>query len=79
MVVLYNVGVQVERREWKSSNGKTYVTILLRHSYRENGKPCKRTIANLTHCPAEDVAAIELALKHKHDLSALVRLRRTSV
>jgi len=68
---LYNVGVHIERRHWKSANGKTYVSILLRHSYRENGKVAKRTIANLTHCPPEDVDAIELALKHKHDLSAL--------
>jgi len=66
----------VERREWKSSNGRTYVTILLRHSYRRDGKVQKRTIANLTHYPPEDVAAIEPALVHKHDLSALVRLRR---
>ena len=67
--------MRVERREWKSSNGRTYVTILLRHSYREGGKVQKRTIANLTHCPPEDVAAIELALEHKHDLSALGSLK----
>ncbi len=67
--------MRVERREWKSSNGRTYVTILLRHSYREGGKGQKRTIANLTHCPPEDVAAIELALEHKHDLSALGSLK----
>jgi len=65
----------VERREWRSSNRRTYVTILLRHSYREGGKVQKRTIANLTHCPPEDVAAIELALEHKHDLSALGSLK----
>jgi len=67
----HNVVVRVERREWKSSNGRSYVTILLRHSYRQDGKVQKRTIANLTHCPPEDVAAIELALEHKHDLWAL--------
>ena len=65
----------MERREWRSSNRRTYVTILLRHSYREGGKVQKRTIANLTHCPPEDVAAIELALEHKHDLSALGSLK----
>jgi hypothetical protein len=48
---------------------------LLRHSYRQGGKVQKRTIANLTHCPPEDVAAIELALEHKHDLSALGSLQ----
>ena len=65
------MGVRVERRKWKSSNGRTYVSILLRHSYREGGKVLKRTIANLTHCPPEDVAAIELALQHKDELAAL--------
>lgn len=69
--MLYAVGVHVERRHWRSANGKTYVSILLRHSYRENGKVRKRTIANLTHYPPEDTAAIELALKYKRDLAAL--------
>lgn len=72
---LYIVGVHVERRHWKSANGKTYVSILLRHSYRENGKVRKRTVANLTHYPPEDTAAIELALKYKRDLSALGSLK----
>ena len=73
--MLYNVGVHLERREWKSKNGKTYLSILLRHSYRENGKVCKRTVANLTHYPPEDVRAIELALKYKGDLGALGSLK----
>ena len=74
--VLYNVGVHLERRQWKSKNGKTYLSILLRHSYRENGKVCKRTIVNLTHYPPEDVRAIELALKHKGDLGTLGSLKK---
>ncbi len=73
--MLYNVGVHLERRQWKSKNGKTYLSILLRQSYRENGKVCKRTIANLTHDPPEDVRAIELALKYKGDLGALGSLK----
>lgn len=73
--MLYNVGVHLERRHWKSKNGKTYLSILLRHSYRQNGKVCKRTIANLTHYPPEDVQAIELALKYKGDLGALGSLK----
>jgi len=73
--MLYNVGVHLERRPWKSKNGKTYLSILLRHSYRENGKVCKRTIANLTHYPPQDVRAIELALKYKGDLGALGSLK----
>ncbi len=68
---MYTVGVRVERRQWESTNGKTYVSILLRHSYREDGHVRKRTIANLTHCPPEDVRAIELALDYKNNLAAL--------
>jgi transposase len=37
-------------------------TILLRESYREDGKVKNRTIANLTHLPPEKVAALREAL-----------------
>jgi len=59
-----------------SSNGKTYETILLRESYRADGKVKNRTIANLTHCNPHEIAALELALKHKDDLTALVSLSK---
>jgi hypothetical protein len=45
---------------------------LLRENYREDGKIKHRTIANLSACSEEDIAAIRLALKHKKDLSALI-------
>ena len=77
--MVYNVGVHLERRQWKSKNGKSYLSILLRHSYRENGKVCKRTIANLTHYPPEDVRAIELALKYKRDLATLGSVKEIQV
>ena len=53
------------------SGNKVYTRILLRHSYREDGKVKHRTIGNLSRCPPEEIAAIKLALKHKHDLSKL--------
>ena len=37
--------------------GKTYTRHLLRHSYREDGKVKKRTLANLSHCTDEEIAA----------------------
>lgn len=46
-------------------------TILLRESYWEKGKSKNRTLLNLTHSAPDDIAAMELALKHKKDLSAL--------
>ena len=38
-------------------NGKAYPRHLLRESYREAGKVKHRTIANLSHCKAEEVEA----------------------
>lgn len=52
-------------------NGKRYQRALLRTSFRENGKVRHRTIANLSACSPEEIAAIELALRHKHDLGSL--------
>ena len=37
--------------------------ILLRESYRENGKVRKRTLANLSKCPAHAIDALKAALK----------------
>jgi transposase len=53
--------------------GKTYSRVLLRESYREAGKVKHRTIANLSKCSPEEIAAIKLAFEHKHDLEALTR------
>jgi hypothetical protein len=50
-------------------NGRTYKRVLLRTSYRENGKVKKRTLANLSACSDEEIEAIQLALRHKHDLA----------
>ena len=61
----------VARALWPSSNGKSYESIHLRESYREGSHVRKRDIANLTHCDPKEVAAIELALKFKADLSVL--------
>jgi transposase len=61
--------------ENKSKQGKKiYQSILLRESYRKDGKVKKRTIANLSHCSPEEISAIKLALQYKNDLSKLVHL-----
>ena len=62
----------ITRPKRTSSNGKTYETILLRESYREDGKVKNRTLANFTHCNSADVEAIELALKYKNKLPELL-------
>lgn len=53
-----------------TSQGK-YKRYLLRENYRKNGKIKHRTIANLSKCSEEEIAAIRLALKHKKDLTKL--------
>ena len=58
-------------RSQTTANGKTYRRVLLRQSFRQNGKVKHRTIANLSACSQEELQAIELAFKHKHDLDSL--------
>ena len=55
----------------KTKTGK-YVRVLLRDSYRKNGKVSHHTIANLSGFPQEEIDAIEFALKHKKHLDRLV-------
>ncbi len=56
----------------KTKKGKiSHRCILLRESYREDGKVRNKTVANLTHCRPKEVAAMALALKHKDDLCVL--------
>jgi transposase len=59
-----------------TTKGK-YKRHLLRETFRENGKVKHRTIANLSKCSEEEVAAIRLALKHKNDLTALGSISET--
>ncbi|MBM3211883.1 transposase, partial [Candidatus Poribacteria bacterium] len=60
-----------------SKTGKPYRSILLRESYRENGKVKNRTLANLTKSNPRDVAAIKLALEHKDDLTVLASMNES--
>ena len=77
MVMCIFVVMYITRPRRTSRNGKTYHTILLRESYREGRRVKNRTIANLTHCKPEEIEAIELALKHKGDLTALASLKES--
>ena len=51
--------------------GKTYTRHLLRNSYRKDGKVKHDTIANLSSCSEEEIAAMKLALQHKRKISTL--------
>jgi len=61
----------ISRASWPSSNGKVYPSIYLRESYRQGAHVRKRNIANLTHCDPQEIAALELALHFKGNLTAL--------
>ncbi|MBN1970405.1 MAG: IS1634 family transposase [Candidatus Delongbacteria bacterium] len=54
-----------------TKNNKIYRRILLRNSYRVNGKIRHDTIANLSQCSDEEIKAFKLAIKHKGDLNKL--------
>lgn len=68
--------MHIVRNTTASKNSKKiYQSVLLRESYREGGKVKKRTIANLSGCKPEEIAAITLALKHKDNLAQLGSLQ----
>jgi hypothetical protein len=48
-------------------NRKSRPAILLREAYREGGKVCTRTIANLTNWPPERIVAMERLVKGEFD------------
>lgn len=48
----------------KRPSGKIYVSVLLRESYREDGKVKKRTLMNLSGRSEDEIKAIEFALKN---------------
>ena len=58
------------------ANGKTYTRHLLRESFRENRKVQHRTLANLSKASDDEIQAIKLALKNKHQLEQLGNIDR---
>lgn len=52
-----------------TKNGKTHITHMLRHSYREDGKVKHRNIGCLNLCSPEELESIKFALKNKKHLS----------
>jgi Transposase DDE domain len=55
----YHVGMYIAR----VPNRKSHPTILLRESWREGARVKNRTLANLTHWPAEKIEALDQVLK----------------
>jgi len=67
----------VENKSRPKEGKKIYQSVLLRESYREGSKVKKRTVANLSHCTPQEIAAIKIALQHKSDLSQLGSLEQS--
>jgi hypothetical protein len=79
-VIVYNVDMYITEILTKTKKGLvSHTCILLRESFRKNGKTNTRTIANLTHCNPKEVAAMRLALKHKDDLTVLKSLKEVEL
>ena len=56
--------------------GKTYRRVLLRNSYRVNGKVRHDTVANLSKCSDEEIEAFKLALQYKGNLTELKNIKQ---
>jgi len=55
-------------------HGKSYRRVLLRTSYRVNGKVRHDTLANLSQCSEAELQALKWALKHKDHLAEVTAL-----
>lgn len=69
--MVYSVTTMYVDTSTVKQGNKTYTRHLLRASYREGKKVKHKTIANISRCSEEEIAAIRLALRHKKDLSKL--------
>lgn len=55
-------------------DGNTYRRVLIRKSYKENGKYKKKTVANISDWPKQLIDAIKVALKNSDDISHIKQL-----
>lgn len=69
----------VDTSSTKTKSGKIYKRHLLRTSYREEGKVKHKTIANLSSCTEDEIAALKLALRHKGNLEELTSIESLEV
>ena len=54
----------------RKHNGKTYISYLLRRSYRKNGKVLHEQLGNLSHLPVHVIDIIDRSLKGEHFVPA---------
>lgn len=63
--------MHVDSCSYTDNYGHPRTRHLLRNSYREDGKIKHATLGNISSCSDQEIAAIKLALKHKHNLQDL--------
>ena len=71
MIKMHNIATMHVDSSTVTTKSGTYTRHLLRTSFRDEGKVKHETIANLSSCTPEEIAAIRLALKHKGNLQNL--------
>ena len=62
MLCLIIIGMYISRTLWTNKLGKTYESIWLRESYRENGKVKTRNLLNLKNWSNEAISTLQAAL-----------------
>ena len=55
----------IQRNKSKYKNGKEYISTLVCHKYRKDGKIRTKVLANLSHLPDDLITGIENILKSK--------------
>ncbi len=73
---MYNVGMFIAEVISKGKHGKSYISILLRESYRVGSAVKSKTLAVLTRLPAHVLEAVRRAIAHPAD--SLAGLAETS-
>jgi hypothetical protein len=62
-IAVYNKYTMHIQHSQKQVGNKVYASVLVRESYREDGKVKKRTVLNISDWPAEKIAAFDALLK----------------
>ena len=55
----------IHRTKKKSTSGKIHKSVLLQHSYREDGKVKHKTVMNLSQWSEKEITSLEAVLKGK--------------
>jgi transposase len=64
----------IDDQIYTTKYGKTHRRVLLRQNYRKDGRILKKTFANLSDQPEEEIEAIKIALSMKNNLPDLKQL-----